>query len=268
MSARFVPSTAPVLGADALWICIRGMDVLVIDLGDRDELPVARRARRARDHADALALPGRAGRRAVPLGRARPTTTKRPRAWRSARCATSTAASTRSSGRSPAARPSSSSGIAPTSTADAAARRPSMLRASARAAAPCAASRRFPRLSPAVIMRVTRGDEILLARALRFPGGCTACSRASSSPARRSRSASPARSSEEVGIEVDRHPLLLKPALAVPPLADDRVHGDWVSGDLRLEEAEIADAQWFTRDNLPELPGRLSIARKLIDDWL
>ena len=42
----------------------------------------------------------------------------------------------------------------------------------------------------------------------------------------------------------------------------------WVSGDLRPEEAEIADAQWFTRDALPELPGRLSIARRLIDDWL
>ena len=42
----------------------------------------------------------------------------------------------------------------------------------------------------------------------------------------------------------------------------------WVSGDLRLEEAEIADAQWFTRDDLPELPGSLSIARRLIDDWL
>ena len=30
----------------------------------------------------------------------------------------------------------------------------------------------------------------------------------------------------------------------------------------------MVDARWFTRDDLPELPGRLSIARKLIDDWL
>ena len=42
----------------------------------------------------------------------------------------------------------------------------------------------------------------------------------------------------------------------------------WVSGDLRVEEAELVDARWFTRDDLPELPGRLSIARKLIDAWL
>jgi NAD+ diphosphatase len=42
----------------------------------------------------------------------------------------------------------------------------------------------------------------------------------------------------------------------------------WVAGELRIEEAELVDARWFTRDDLPDLPGRLSIARRLIDDWL
>ena len=41
MSARFVPSVAPVVQGDALWIGIRGMDVLVLDRGERDELPSA-----------------------------------------------------------------------------------------------------------------------------------------------------------------------------------------------------------------------------------
>jgi NAD+ diphosphatase len=42
----------------------------------------------------------------------------------------------------------------------------------------------------------------------------------------------------------------------------------WLSGDLRIEEAELVDARWFARDDLPELPGSLSIARRLIDDWV
>jgi NAD+ diphosphatase len=42
----------------------------------------------------------------------------------------------------------------------------------------------------------------------------------------------------------------------------------WLSGDLKIEEAELVDARWFTRADLPELPGSLSIARRLIDDWL
>jgi len=35
-----------------------------------------------------------------------------------------------------------------------------------------------------------------------------------------------------------------------------------------MEDAEIADAQWFSPDDLPLLPGKISIARRLIDDFL
>ena len=47
MSARFVPSTVPVVAGDGLWIGVRGMDVLVRDAGDHDELPTADEACRA-----------------------------------------------------------------------------------------------------------------------------------------------------------------------------------------------------------------------------
>jgi len=42
--------------------------------------------------------------------------------------------------------------------------------------------------------------------------------------------------------------------------------------DIRLNDEELEDAQWFTRKQLssgyPKLPYRLSIARRLVDDWL
>jgi NAD+ diphosphatase len=42
--------------------------------------------------------------------------------------------------------------------------------------------------------------------------------------------------------------------------------------DILLNDAELDDAQWFTRKQLrsgfPKLPYRLSIARRLVDDWL
>ena len=146
------------------------MDVLVRERGDHDELPTAARGGGARDRARALALPRRARRRALPLGRAGRRSRATGRAWRSARCATSTAASTSISGRSRAAPPSSSSGTARTSTAAAAARRPSTRPGERARRCPVCGHAAFPRLSPAVIVRVTRGDEILLARAQRFPG--------------------------------------------------------------------------------------------------
>jgi len=45
-------------------------------------------------------------------------------------------------------------------------------------------------------------------------------------------------------------------------------NADYVSGDIKIQEEEIRNASWFTRDNLPNLPEELSIARRLIDNWL
>jgi NAD+ diphosphatase len=40
---------------------------------------------------------------------------------------------------------------------------------------------------------------------------------------------------------------------------------EYESGELRADEMEIEDAQWFDVCNLPRLPARISIARRLID---
>ena len=44
------------------------------------------------------------------------------------------------------------------------------------------------------------------------------------------------------------------------------------STDIELNDGELEDAQWFTRDDLlsgfPKLPFRISIARRLVDHWI
>jgi len=45
-------------------------------------------------------------------------------------------------------------------------------------------------------------------------------------------------------------------------------HADYESGDIACDGIEIADADWFAPDDLPDIPGPISIARWLIDDWL
>jgi NAD+ diphosphatase len=43
----------------------------------------------------------------------------------------------------------------------------------------------------------------------------------------------------------------------------------YVSGEIRLQEEELVEAGWFSRHGeLPHLPGKLSIARRLIDSFL
>ena len=42
----------------------------------------------------------------------------------------------------------------------------------------------------------------------------------------------------------------------------------YVSGDIQLQRSELSAGGWFSRDNMPPIPGKSSIARPLIDDWL
>jgi NAD+ diphosphatase len=41
----------------------------------------------------------------------------------------------------------------------------------------------------------------------------------------------------------------------------------WTEGDIRIDEAELAEAAWFSAGALPELPPPLSLSRQMIDAW-
>ena len=43
---------------------------------------------------------------------------------------------------------------------------------------------------------------------------------------------------------------------------------EYESGELRLQEEELDAGRFFTIDTLPELPQKLSLARRLIDWWI
>ncbi len=43
---------------------------------------------------------------------------------------------------------------------------------------------------------------------------------------------------------------------------------DYESGELKLQTSELNKGGWFKRNNMPDIPDKLSIARMLIDDWL
>ena len=42
----------------------------------------------------------------------------------------------------------------------------------------------------------------------------------------------------------------------------------YLSGELRLQKSELSDGGWYSRDRLPCLPDTSSIAYRLIEDWL
>ena len=39
-------------------------------------------------------------------------------------------------------------------------------------------------------------------------------------------------------------------------------------GEIHLQHSELSAGGWFKKENLPDIPEKLSIARMLIDNWL
>jgi NAD+ diphosphatase len=127
----------------------------------------------------------------------------------------------------------------------------------------------FPRLSPAVIMLVQRGDEFLLARNKTFAGGFFSVLAGFVEPGESLEETVAREVREEVGLEVADIRYFGSQPWPFPHSLMIGFTATYLSGEIRLQEDEIAEAAWFSRrGELPHLPGKLSIARRLIDWFL
>lgn len=130
----------------------------------------------------------------------------------------------------------------------------------------------YPRISPAIIVRVTRpgmaGPEILLARGPHHRPGFYSVLAGFVEPGETLETAVHREIKEEVGLEVQNVRYFGSQPWPFPNSLMIAYTAEYASGSLVLEEAEIADAQWFTADNLPNIPPRMSISRALIDDFV
>jgi len=126
----------------------------------------------------------------------------------------------------------------------------------------------FPRISPAVIVRIERGDEILLARSPHFAPGVYSTIAGFVEPGESLEQTVAREVREEVGVEVTNVRYFGSQPWPFPHSLMIGFVADWASGEIRLQEEEIEDAGWFRVDALPGLPSRLSIARALVDDFI
>jgi NAD+ diphosphatase len=126
----------------------------------------------------------------------------------------------------------------------------------------------FPRISPAIIVLIQKGDSLLLARSPRFPGEFFSVLAGFVEPGESLEEAVHREVMEEAGIAVKN----IKYFGSQPwPFPDSLMIGftaEYESGEIKIDGDEIIDARWFQADNLPNLPGKLSIARALIDRFV
>jgi len=123
----------------------------------------------------------------------------------------------------------------------------------------------YPRLSPAVMALVRREREILLARSPHFPPGMYSALAGFVEPGETLEQCLAREVDEEVGVQVSRIRYFASQPWPFPNSLMIAFVCDWMSGEIRPQAGEIEAANWFNVLQLPKLPSRISIARRLID---
>ena len=124
----------------------------------------------------------------------------------------------------------------------------------------------FPRVSPAMMVLVTRGRDVLLARANRFPVAMYSALAGLRRAGRDDRGLHPprgARGGRRRGRSTSTY--FGSQSWSFPHSLMIAFTAEYAGGELAPDGIEIADAQWFSPEAVPKLPPSVSIARRLID---
>jgi len=122
----------------------------------------------------------------------------------------------------------------------------------------------YPRIAPCIIVLVTRGPEMLLARNSNFPtqmfstlaGFIEAGESVEECLVREVR--------EEVGVDVGNTRYFSSQSWPFPNQLMLGFFADYEGGDIVCDEEEIAEAHWFKPGQLPNIPPAFSISGQLI----
>ncbi len=126
----------------------------------------------------------------------------------------------------------------------------------------------YPRLSPSIIVLVTRGDEMLLARNANWPTGMYSTLAGFVEPGESIEQTVHREVEEEVGLRVRNLRYLGSQSWPFPNSLMLGFHAEYADGEILCQEGEIADARWFRYDELPNVPPGTAISRWLIDAFI
>ncbi len=123
----------------------------------------------------------------------------------------------------------------------------------------------YPKIAPAVMALVRRGSQMLLGRSPHFPRGMYSALAGFVEPGETLEQCIEREVLEEVGIAVTNIRYFASQPWPFPNSLMIAFFCDYAGGEIRPQETEIEAADWFDIFQLPQLPSKISIARRLID---
>ncbi|MGD9948892.1 MAG: NAD(+) diphosphatase [Desulfobulbus sp.] len=123
----------------------------------------------------------------------------------------------------------------------------------------------YPRITPAVMVLVHRGDELLLARSPHFTPGVFSALAGFVEPGETLEQCAKREVREEVGIEIKNICYFRSQSWPFPDSLMVAFIAEYAGGVLTLDATEIEAADWFLPDALPTLPDPMTLSRQLID---
>lgn len=126
----------------------------------------------------------------------------------------------------------------------------------------------WPQLATAIIVLIRKGDEVLLVHARNFRGNFYGLVAGFVETGETLEEAVEREVLEETGLCIRNIRYFGSQPWPYPCGLMVGFNAEYQSGDIHLQDSEIAAGAWFRKDNLPEIPEKLSIARRLIDNWL
>lgn len=126
----------------------------------------------------------------------------------------------------------------------------------------------WPQLATAVIVLVHKGDEVLLVHARNFKGDFYGLVAGFVETGETLEEAVHREVLEETNIKIENVRYFGSQPWPYPCGLMVGYNADYVSGEIHLQKEELSKGSWFTKESLPQIPEKLSIARMLLDNWL
>lgn len=127
----------------------------------------------------------------------------------------------------------------------------------------------WPLLATAIIVRITRGnDEILLAKARNFVRDFYGLVAGFVETGETLEQAVAREVLEETGLQIRNIKYFASQPWPYPCGLMVGFTAEYAGGTIHIQREELKEVAWFNRHHMPNIPEKLSIARRLIDDWI